>query len=253
MDAVSDLPFLWLVVVLSIGIFIQSAAGFAAGLIIVPTMLWADFSIPEAQASLIVATIPQNIWGVWSFRDAVQPRRLIWPGATRLAFLPIGVASLTLLEAFSVVTLRQFVGAIVLIATVVTIAIRPTPREHVHVAWGCIAFPISGFFQGLVGIGGPPMVLWVQAHDWDTRQSRVFLFALYLISIIPALVALFLFFGERIVPVALGTLAIIPWLLFVTWLGLKAGTALGVKNLRRVTYGLLLLTGGAGVAAPWIG
>lgn len=253
MDAVSDLPVLWLAIVLSIGIFVQSAAGFAAGLVIVPALLWADFSIPEAQASLIVATIPQNIWGVWSFRDAVQPRRLLWPGAARLVFLPIGVASLTLLESLSVVTLRQMVGGIVLTATLVTISVRPTPKDRVHIGWGLLAFPVSGFFQGLVGIGGPPMVLWVQAHDWDTRQSRVFLFAVYLISMIPAFVVLFLFFGQRIVPVSLGTLALIPWLLGVTWLGLKTGTALGVENLRRVTYALLILTGAAGVAAPWIG
>lgn len=253
LNNILELPFVWLVAVLSIGIFVQSAAGFAAGLLIIPAMLWGGFSIPEAQASLIVATIPQNTWGVWSFRDAAEPRRLIWPGAARLLFLPVGIASLTWLESFSVVTLRQMVGVMVLIATLVTIGVRPTPRQYVHPGWGWLAFPLSGFFQGLVGMGGPPMVLWVQAHDWDTRQSRVFLFAMYLISIIPALLVLFLFFGDRIVPVSLGTIAIIPWLLVVTWLGLKAGTALGQERLRRVTYGLLLLTGGAGIAAPWIG
>lgn len=252
MTEVLDVPIVWLIAVLSVGIFVQSAAGFAAGLLIVPSMLWGGFSIPEAQASLIIATIPQNLWGVWSFRDAAEPRRLLWPGLTRLTFLPIGVASLAYLETFSEVHLRQMVGTMVLVATMVMLWLRPVPREHVHRGWGFVAFPLSGYFQGLVGIGGPPMVLWVQAHDWDTRQSRVFLFSMYLISIVPALCVLLAFFGQRIVPVSIVTLASIPWLLAVTWIGLKLGTAMGTVRLRRVTYGLLLLTGAAGVAAPWM-
>jgi uncharacterized membrane protein YfcA len=253
LDIALEPPFVWLVVVLTVGIFVQSTAGFAAGLLVIPSMLWAGFSIPEAQASLIIATIPQNLWGVWSFRDAAEPRRFVWPGIGRLLFLPVGVASLTYLESFSIVTLRQMVGGTVLLATLITISVHPTPRDHVAAHWGWLAFPLSGFFQGLVGMGGPPMVLWVQAHDWDTRQSRVFLFTMYLISIIPALVVLLIFFGDRIVPVSLATLTVIPWLLGVTWLGLKTGTAMGVKRLRRGTYGLLILTGIAGIAAPWIG
>jgi len=246
-----SLPFVWLVAVLSLGIFVQSAAGFAAGLLVIPSMLWAGFTIPEAQASLIIATIPQNLWGVWSFRDAAEPRRLLWPGLTRLAFLPIGVASLSYLESFSIVHLRQMVGLMVLIATSVMLGVNPTPREHLHRGWGWLAFPLSGYFQGLVGIGGPPMVLWVQAHNWDTRQSRVFLFSMYLISIIPALGVLLWFFGGRIVPVSIATVFAIPWLLLMTFLGLKLGTAIGRQGLRYVTYGLLLLTGAAGLAAPW--
>ncbi len=48
-------------------IFIQAAAGFAAGLLIVSVLSWYGYPIPEAQAALIVATIPQNCWGCGSF------------------------------------------------------------------------------------------------------------------------------------------------------------------------------------------
>ena len=58
-------------VILCAGIFVQAAAGFAAGLVIVPALLWCGYSIPAAQCSLLVATIPQNIWGVWSLRDSI--------------------------------------------------------------------------------------------------------------------------------------------------------------------------------------
>lgn len=246
-------PSTWeLVALLSFGIFVQSAAGFAAGLLIVPAMLWLGYSIPEAQTSLLVATIPQNIWGVVSFRDALEPRKIVLPGLTRLLFLPLGVLTLQWMESFSILTLRQIVGGMVLAATCATIFFNPTPRQQVPAFWAWLSFPLSGYLQGLVGMGGPAMVLWVQAHDWDTRRSRGFLFSMYLISVIPAIAVLVWFFGSRVIPPALIAAGAIPILLLVTWLGLRVGTALGTKRLRAVTLALLLLMGLAGLAAPWL-
>lgn len=246
-------PEMWqLVGVLCLGIFVQAAAGFAGGLVIVPLLLWAGYSIPEAQTSLLVATIPQNLWGVVSFRDALDSKRLVWPGAARLLFLPLGVLTLQWMESFSMVTLRQIVGVAVLLATLATMLFRPKPRDQVAPFWSYLVFPLSGFLQGLVGMGGPPMVLWVQAHDWDTRRMRGFLFSMYLISLAPGIAVLVWFFGSRVIPPALIAAAAIPILLAVTWVGLKVGTALGTQRLRRITMALLLLMGLAGLAAPWL-
>lgn len=241
-----------LVLIVCFGIFIQSAAGFAAGLLIVPAMLWLGYLIPESQTALLVATIPQNIWGVWSFRASLSPRQVILPGFLRLLFLPIGVWVLVYLESFPVVVLRQIVGGFVVAATLAIMIFRPQPRERLHPAWSWLAFPASGFFQGVVGMGGPAMVFWVQAHDWGTRQARAFLFAMYLIGVMPALVILYLFFGDRVIAPAVVTSALIPLLLLATHWGLRVGTWLGRKRLRRVTLFLLLLMGLSGLASPWL-
>jgi uncharacterized membrane protein YfcA len=128
---------------------------------------------------------------------------------------------------------------------------QPKPRPTLHSGWGIFAFPISGFLQGLVGMGGPAMVLWVQAHDWNTRQSRGFLFTMYLISIVPAIALLYIAFGDRIIEPSIIALAMTPLLLLVTSLGLTAGTKLGRKRLRRITLGVLILIGVCGLIAPW--
>ena len=94
------------------------------------------------------------------------------------------------------------------------------------------------------------MVFWVQAHDWDTRRMRAFLFAMYLVSILPAMLVLYLFFGNRIIQPSLVAATTIPLLVLVTGAGLKFGTWLGRVRLRRVTLGLLLVMGIAGLAAP---
>lgn len=239
-----------LAAVLSIGIFVQASAGFAAGLLIVPALVWTGERIPEAQTALLVATIPQNINGVLAFRDQITVREIAFPGALRLAALPIGIAVLHNLESLEPVRLRQFVGGVVLVVTLAIIVFRPTPRESLHPAWGWLAFPLSGFLQGLVGMGGPAMVLWVQAHDWGTRRTRGFLFAMYLVSLLPALAILYYFFGNRIVVAAVGATILIPWLWIVAKAGLATGTWLGRDRLRRVTLGLLLLMGISGLAAP---
>jgi hypothetical protein len=237
-------------VILCAGIFVQAAAGFAAGLVIVPALLWCGYSIPAAQCSLLVATIPQNIWGVWSLRDSIDAKQVIWPGLGRVLFLPTGIVVLELLDFVDEGTVRQLVGMIVLLVTLAIIFIQPTPRQHLHPIWAMIAFPLSGFFQGLVGMGGPPMVFWVQAHDWSTEKTRGFLFMMYLVSIFPALALLYLFFGNAVIEPGVLALAMLPILWVVTYFGLKFGSMLGRQRLRRITLGLLLIMGVAGVVGP---
>lgn len=239
--------------VLSVGIFVQAATGFAAGMLIVPTLLWLGYLIPEASIALLVATVPQNLYGVYSLRDSIRPRTILWPGVGRVAFFPLGIIALKAIElSLPLVQIRQIVGAVVLAATFATIIYRPSPRERISPIWAWIAFPVSGFLQGLVGMGGPAMVFWVTAHDWTTRQIRGFLFAMYLISIAPGIAILFASFGQRLVSPALGACASIPILLLVTSFGLKFGSWLGRDRLRRVTLGLLIVMGVIGLAAPWI-
>ncbi|WP_164103910.1 TSUP family transporter [Candidatus Laterigemmans baculatus] len=241
-----------LAVVLCVGIFVQAAAGFAAGLLIIPLLLWCGFSIPEAQVSLLVATVPQNLWGVWKFRGTIRPGEVAFPALLRLLWLPLGVGVLVSLENLPSVRIRQVVGGVTLVVTLAIMLWRPQPRQRLHAGWSLVAFSVSGFLQGLVGMGGPAMVLWVQAHDWDTRRMRAFLFTMYLISLAPAILILWWFFGSRLLLPGLATMVLIPLLLAVTAVGLRTGTWLGRQRLRQVTLGLLLLLGVAGVCTPWL-
>ncbi len=246
------LSFLPLALILCFGIFVQAAAGFGAGLLVVPALLWFGYSIPAAQCSLLVATIPQNIWGVWTLRESIPFRKVMGLGLVRIMFLPIGIWGVWSLESLSTDTVRQVVGFFVMLATVSIMVVRPVPRKRISPIWAALAFPLSGFLQGLVGMGGPPMVFWIQAHDWDGRQMRGFLFAMFLFSIVPAIGLLYLVFGDRIVRPGLITAALVPALLLVTHFGMRVGVWLGRDRLRTVTLWLLFLMGLSGLAAPWL-
>lgn len=245
--------FVTLAVVLTLGMFIQSASGFAAGLLSMSILVWLGYPIPEAQIALLIATIPQNLWGVWALRDAIEPTSLAWPAVGRLSFLPVGVATLWWMESLPPERIKQVVGGLLLTITLVIVLFRVRPRQRLHPAWAWIAFPLSGFLQGLVGMGGPAMVLWVQAHDWDTRRSRGFLFSLYLVSLFPAMVLITWTFGQRVGPIALMAVLLIPLLLWVTTKGLRLGTWLGRRRLRALTMGLLLFVAVMSLASPWLG
>ena len=244
--------FLPIAAILCLGIFVQAAAGFAGGMLIVPALLWCGYTIPAAQTALLVATIPQNIYGVWSLRKDIKPKQIAIPGIVRIVFFPVGILVLQQMESLPSESLRQIVGAFILLATVATILIKPTPKPSLNIGWSLLTFPLSGFLQGLVGMGGPAMVFWVQAHDWNTRQSRGFLFAMYLISIVPALLVLYLSFGNRLLAPGLVAACSIPFLWIATHFGLRIGSWLGRERLRTVTLGLLLAIGLTSLAAPWM-
>jgi uncharacterized membrane protein YfcA len=239
--------------VLSLGIFIQASSGFAAGLLTIPLLLLSGwFGIPEAQAALLVSTVPQNLYGVWSFRREISGRDLAGPGILRLLGLPVGALILYQVEGFPRQTLQQGVGAGVIVATLAILLLRPRPRHSVPAPYTVLAFFFSGLLQGLVGMGGPLMVFWVQAHDWGTRRSRGFLFSMYLISLLPAFLTLYLVFGDRVWKPMLLTSILVPWLWLVTWGGLRVGTWLGRERLRQVTLVLLLLLGLVAVLSPFL-
>ena len=210
-----------LAAMLIVGTFIQSASGFAAGLLIMSILVWFDYPIPVAQTALLVATIPQNGWGVWSFRDSIRPRELFWPAVGRIGFLPLGIFVLSMMQDhLSPARIKQVVGGLMLAITLAIIAFQVRPRERLHPAWAWLTFPLSGILQGLVGMGGPAMAL----IQWRFGSQ----------------------FGKEAVVAAL----LSPALLWVTAVGLRAGSRLGRQRLRRLTLAMIVGVGLLSLAAP---
>mgnify|MGYP000250363220 FL=1 len=75
---------------------------------------------------------------------------------------------------------------------------------------------------------------------------------MYLVSIFPALAFLYLAFGDEVIEPGLLALVMLPVLWVVTYFGLKFGSMLGRQRLRRITLGLLLIMGLAGIVGPML-
>lgn len=241
--------FLLFSLIVSAGVFTQSAAGFAAGLVMIPLMGYAEFGIPEAQAVLLVATIPQNLLGLYQFRASIHVNEVVWPATLRFLAFPAGLATLCWVEALPPFRIKQILGAVILVCVALLCAVEPRDRQKMAGKWTLLAFLSSGFFAGLTGTGGPMMVLWVQAHRWSTERSRAFLFALYLVYSGPVLIALWWQFGDRVLGAIVSLILLLPILLLVSKLGLRFGTWLGRRRLRQITMALLTVIGLAGLLA----
>ncbi len=230
-----------LALVLAIGSFLQGAVGFAAGLLGMPLLVWLGWSLPESQAIILASTAIQNVWGVAEFRSTLEFKRLWLPALLRILCIPLGTMLLWGAHDWDQAHIRQLVGGFVFVMTLAVAIARPTPRESISPLWTWLVFPVSGIIQGFVGMGGPIMVLWVQAHDWSTKQSRAFLFAIYLVSLPFSMALLISTFGQAIVRAVLITLLMLPIILISTALGLRLGSKLGRRRMRQVTLVILLL------------
>jgi uncharacterized protein len=249
MIPIADLPLFAFIV--SLGILTQSATGFAAGLLIMPMMLWAGYGIPEGQSAILVSSVPQTVWGFCRFRDAVTYRELALPATLRVVALPVGVATLYLIDRFPKELVQQGIGIMVIAFVIAFTVLQPRPQEKLHPGWTWVAFLSSGFFQGCTGTGGPMMVFWVHAHDWSTRRTRAFLFMMYLVTSIPAWGLLYYYFPSRVIGPAFAAILAVPCVLLATVIGLRLGTWFGRSRLKRVTMTLLMVIGIMSVTSPW--
>jgi len=230
---------------------VQGAVGFAAGLFGIPLLVLSGVSFPDAVAITLVAAGPQNIIPAWQLRREIDFRRVLRPMLIRFAFLPLGVFALYLIGHENKDAASQLVGVIVLAIVAVQWAWRVHPQERLHDCWEWLAFSLGGFLLGLCGMGGPPMVLWVLAHDWSMNRGRAFLFFIFATGLVPQALLLWLFFGASMFDAMfLGALAL-PAVLVGLWCGLYLSRLVPDVMLRRVSVALLVLVAVSAIITPY--
>jgi uncharacterized membrane protein YfcA len=230
---------------------VQGAVGFAAGLFGIPLLVLAGVSFPDAVAMSLVAAAPQNFIPAWQLRREID-LSLVWrPMLIRFALLPLGVLALWLVGQSSKETASQVVGVLVLAIVATQWLLRAAPRPRLHPAWEWLAFGLGGFLLGFCGMGGPPMVLWVLAHDWPMNRARAFLFFIFATGLVPQGILLWLFFGGEVLDAMLLASLAFPAVV----LGLSAGLALSRLlpdwALRLASVLTLVLIAISAIAAPY--
>jgi uncharacterized protein len=224
-----------------ISALLQAVAGFGAALLGLPLLLMVGNQLYEAQLLLLCALLPQNVFSCWRLRKSIDYREVAWPATIRTLTMPIGVLGLTALMKQSENTIGQVVGLIIVTA----IVLQSFAGREFHSArkwpWMLLTFGGSGIMQGLSGIGGPPMVLWVYGQRYSVDRARAFLFAVYVANFLPQLLLLWWKFGTEIwMPCFLGLLAT-PLILAGSELGLKLGSRLGDRRMSHLVYASLII------------
>lgn len=240
------------VAILTGSAFIQGTVGFAFGLFAVPLLVGIGVSLPLAVPMVSVAMIFQTASGVIKHRTSLYPRSLVVPAGFAAFGLIAGVFSLTFLNKTDPETLKQVVGAILFGLLIIKLLLRPTPRDKVAPVWGAIACGSGGFISGLVGMGGPPIVIWALAHTWKAIRIRVTLWAIFLFMVPLQLVFYRFGFGPVVWKGVLQGVIAFPLVLGGTYLGITIGDRLNRRTLTTIATIILFIIALQAVLSPWL-
>lgn len=227
-----------LLVVLAGG-FLQGTVAFGFGLFGVPLLLLLGLPLPTVLAIVSICTAVQAGNGVHHLRQTVPWRAVGISVVVRAVAMAGGIWVLRDLVNQPVTWIKFWVGLIMLALVLLQTAWQPTPRPRLHAGWDLAAFLSSGFTGGLCSMGGPPLVLWVMAHDWTAEKTRAFLFASFM-SLIPVQLALLYgTFGDPVLRGIFLGIALSPAVLPGSLVGLRFGARLSKPLLRRLAFAVL--------------
>jgi len=219
---------------------LQSTAGFAYGLVLLPLLLTAGYRLPEIATIGLLTSLVQRAVVLRRLHGSVDWKQLRPMMATGVLALPVGVLVMYRVDSLAAPTTRHLVGAVIVALVMVQWCRRCEPREQVHQGWGHLAAVCSGVLQGFGSIGGPPIMLWVLAHRWPGEKIRVTLIAYSIAYVVPQLLLLSLVFGRTVLQAAGGALVALPAVAAGSLLGLVVGNRLSTPKVVLLVRVLLL-------------
>ena len=232
--------FIIIACVIALSSALQAAIGFGAGLFAIPIMVWVGIPLPQAVIVIMVVVAAQNGWGAWQHRRDICMRSIGLISAVRIAALPVGVALMGIVVTLGQDVVKRWVGIGLLLTLALMTSLRISPQPRIHPAWTVFAGTSSGIFGGLLGMGGPPLVLWVMAHDWTADQARATLWAIFTIAMPALVIAMVWRFGEQVViAAAIGVLAT-PLAIASAVLSVRLTRNLSIRWLRRISFAVLI-------------
>jgi uncharacterized membrane protein YfcA len=239
-------------VIVLLGAGLQGAVGFGMGLVAVPLLLFSGRTLPEAVAVLLGAGLLQTAYGAWLCRREIPWKQTASLAAVQWVAVPVGVMGMGLLAAAGPAVVKQVVGAIVIGLLILRAVLRPKPRDSVGTGWGVVASVASGLLAGLVGMGGPPIVLYALAHDWEKDTFRGFLFATFLLVLPTAGVALAWRMGVQVLGWTVVGAAMFPAVVVGSKVGFGVSKRWDAATMRRVATGLLVVIAGWSLIGPFV-
>jgi uncharacterized membrane protein YfcA len=222
---------------------IQSAVGFAFALFSAPLLIWLGMPLPNTIATMAVCSSIQSAAGARELRAAVPWRSALTATLIRTLMFIAGLVLLKRLVTWDPALIKMIVGITLCALVAMQFSAGNKSAEHVHWAWGGLAFSSSGILAGVTGMGGPPLVLWSLAHNWSAKRTRGFLFAVFATSIPIQLFMLYVAFGSDILLSILIALCMTPAVILGGRIGMPIGNRMSKPTLRRIILVILLIIG----------
>ena len=244
-------PFMLLSVfaILFVAALVQGILGFAMAVVAIPLLVWIGMPMSEAVALSGTSTMIQAFTGMIKLRQAIPWSDVVPATVIRLAILPIGILGLVWLNEIPVANLKATLGVCIIILVALKLSLRIPPRDSLPKPWNYTAFAASGLLAGAIGMGGPPLVLWISALRWDNDKVRAFLFANFALLSPVSMVLMIVAFGWEILPsIGLGLLGA-PIVVLGSLMGVRIGTSIPQSWFRRTLLAALIALGLASILA----
>ncbi|WP_457606525.1 sulfite exporter TauE/SafE family protein [Nitratifractor sp.] len=252
MEAFSTEMIAFASLILFLSSLVQSVIGFAFNLLAIPLLIWGGFSLAQGVALTSIPILVQVSIATWKLREHVPWREVLPTSGIRYLALPVGISLLYLVNRLDPLHVKQIVGAVLLLILASQHWIRIEPRERLPLGWDLLAFGLSGVMLGMIAMGGPPVVLWLMAHDWSALKSRAFMSALFLLAAPVQLALLYWKLGAEVSASFLLGLWMVPLVVAGSLLGIRLGNRLDRERLRKLILFFLFLTGLVSILSPWL-
>ncbi len=235
------MPLILAGLILLFGSFVQGAIGFALGMIAVPLLVDAGYSLSQAVALTTLAIGIQVMAGAWQLRDHIPWADVKLAALARCATVPIGITLLLLVEDVNGADVKPLVGIGILIGVAIRLAAPRQLKRDLPLPLSLAAFATSGLLQGMVAMGGPPLVLWMTTRNFRARQARAFTMTLFLLNA-PIQVLLLLFLSRTMsLEVVATALLLSPLIYLGTTIGVRAGNQFNKLLLNRLALAVLVV------------
>jgi uncharacterized membrane protein YfcA len=200
-----------------LGALVQSTIGFGMGVTSVPLLFYSGFTLPQAIGALIPNVLMQTAFSCWRYRQVLPWSEVVPMNVWRWMSLPVGVWLLSAVEEQGQALSRALLGTGLLIVLAVQQWMPrrscSPPGRLATVAAGTS----SGLLAGLIGMGGPTLVLWVMSQDWSVERQRCFLWLSFLL-VMPLQIGLMWWqFGQPWLLAAAHGALVVPLVLMIAW------------------------------------
>ena len=235
------------------GALVQTVVGFGMGVVSIPLLVWAGWRVPEAIGILLPNVLIHTLVSCWLIRQSLPwsdaVRIFLW----RLIGLGLGIGLLWKIDQYGQDIARQILGVGVIGMLFLQQSARHLRWPFSAAALAAVAGIASGATAGLIGMGGPPLVLWVMHQNWPPRRQRGFLWLSFLLVIPVHLPTMYLAFGEEILHAALTGLIASPLVILVARVATAWADRISQPRLRRAMQVFLLLIAIRLMVTRWLG
>jgi len=220
---------------------IQSSLDFRLGIFALPTLISMGKTLPESVMIIALSSFFQTSWTSFLLRKNIPWKSTKKAVFLRILFVPLGILFLAFISKLAINDMKQITGIMLLSIIIFQISPRKINIKKSKIDWSYIAFPLSGFMSGSLGIGGPPMVLWSMNSKLSQIQIRSFLLTTFALTLPVTLTILFISFPHVIKSALLSSVFAIPSLALGIKLGLYITNKLNMIMYKRALLILMFL------------